>query len=251
MFRVISFCVALLVYCSCTGNTQPSDANEGLYDKVLNYWEGIDTGSLSEDSLEQHIVDYLYLVGHLERARRDSVWPGFYKCVEGHPNRIVVEYLGETDSPLYSPELLEEYLMNIQKFTDDEATVIRAAYLLDNIGKNPVGSVIADLRVSGADEATTLHRLIRDAGRYCLIIFYDPECSACDAAFELLDTQGSGGLKVIAISVTGRRKVVDESWESVHVADEVEMDERFYYTSLPSIYIVDKKGIIREKNIRL
>lgn len=249
MFRVISICVALVV-CCCTGSTQQTDAKVGLYDKVRTYWDETDTDLLSEDSLEQHIVDYLYLAGNLDRTERDSIWPDFYKRIKEHPNKTVVDYLGEPDSPLYSPELLEEYLENFLKNTDDNTAATRSEYLLENIRKNPVGSIISDLKVSAGNRTTSLHRLIRDAGKNCLIMFYDPDCISCDAVFERLNMHGPVGLKIISISINEKSNVINDSWESALVIDEAEMDAKFYLTSLPSIYIVSENGTIIQKDIQ-
>ncbi len=248
MFRVISICMVLFACCSCSGGSQQSGARTGLYDKVLTYWDDIDTELLSEDAREQHIVDYLYLAGHLDRAERDSMWHDFYKQIDGHPDKTVVDYLGEPDSPLYSPGLLEEYLTGFLKYTDDDIAAMRSGYLLENIRKNPVGSIISDLNVSVGSRAASLHRLISDAGQGCMIVFYDPDCSSCDAVFQQLNIQAPVGLRIITISVTGRAKVINDSWMSALVVDEAEMDEKFYFPSLPSIYVVSENRIILQKN---
>ena len=125
---------------------------------------------------------------------------------------------------------------------------MRSGYLLENIRKNPVGSIISDLNVSVGSRAASLHRLISDAGQGCMIVFYDPDCSSCDAVFQQLNIQAPVGLRIITISVTGRAKVINDSWMSALVVDEAEMDEKFYFPSLPSIYVVSENRIILQKN---
>lgn len=249
IFRAISICLVLFVFNSCSGHTNQIQQKEGLYEKVSAYWDNIDISSLSEDSLEQSIVDYLYLISHLDSDERESLWPKFYKKLPEQPNRTVVDYLGDSNSPLHSTRLLEEYLINLLKCTEDTITKIRTEYLLENYRKNNVGSTISDIKVISNHQKTSLHRLIRDAGQNCLIVFYDPDCSSCDAFFERLKEQKPIGLKVIAISITGMEKDIDKSWVSAFVEDDAEMDERFYYTSLPSIYIVSDEGIVIKKDI--
>ena len=249
IFRVISICFVLQVFNCCSGNTRQIQQKEGLQEKVTAYWDSIDASSLSGDSLEQSIVDYLYLIGHLDSHERERMWPKFYKKMPEHPNRTVVDYLGDSNSPLHSTRLLEEYLINLLKYTEDTITRIRTEYLLENYRKNNVGSTISNIKVITKRQKTSLHKLIQEAGQSCLIIFYDPDCSSCDAVFERLKEQKPTGLRVIAISITGMEKDIDKSWVSAFVEDEAEMDEKFYYASLPSIYIVSDEGIIVKKDI--
>lgn len=249
MCRVVNICLVLFVFNCCSGSTQQIQQKGGLYEKVNTYWDRIDTSSLSEDSLEQHIVDYLYLIGHLDTHERERMWSKFYKKIPEHPNRTVVDYLGDSNSPLHSAGLLEEYLINLLNCSEDTITRIRTKYLLENYRKNTVGSTIANIKVVTGHQKTSLHKLIQEAGQTCMVMFYDPDCSSCDAVFERLKEQKPTGLRIITISITGVEKNVDKSWVSAFVEDDAEMDEKFYYTSLPSIYIVSDEGIVIKKDI--
>ncbi len=240
----------MLVCQSCSGKAHQTESTgqSSIFAKVHSYWDNIDVEDLPEDSLEQLMVDYLYLLAHTNDIERKTLWQDFYKKIPEHPDRIVVDYLGDTDSPLYSYPLLEEYLVNILKHSDDSTTSMRCKYLLENYRKNSVGSLISNLKVSTREQDTTLHRLIQEADQSCMIIFYDPECGSCDEFFELLRSQRPAELKIIAVSVTGRAKDIDDSWTSALVLNDEEMNEKFYYSSLPSVYIVSKEGIVIDKN---
>ena len=249
IFRVISICLALMAFNSCSRSTKRIQQEEGPYGNVSGCRDNIDISSMSEDSLEQSIVDYLYLICHLDSDERERMWPEFCKKLPRHPDRTVVDYLGNPDSPIYSIPLLEEYLINLLKFTEDTITVIRTEYLLENYRKNKVGSTISNIKVISKGQKTSLHKLIQEAGQNCLVMFYDPDCSSCDAVFERLQDQKSAGIKVVAISITGVEKDIDKSWISAHIENEAEMDEKFFYTSLPSIYIVSDQAIVIKKDI--
>lgn len=250
--RVISICIIMvLANVGCTGKEHQSKGDTDLYDKVLSYWNKVDVDRLPQDSLEQQIVDYLYLAGLLNREDREKTWTGFYRKIKEHPNKTVVDYLGEPDSPLYSQTLLEEYLVNFLEYSEDNAESMRAEYLLKNVRKNRVGEKISDIKVLKDNRKISLNRLIEETGRECLIMFYDPDCSSCDAEFGKLNNIDLTGIEIITISISGTEKVVNESWISTHVADVEELDDRFYYTSLPSIYIVSKDGLILQKDVLL
>lgn len=250
MSHVISMCLLILFSCGCARHEHKSEATKELYDKLCSYWEEVDAIDMPSDSLEQHIVDYLYLISHLDCADREQLWPGFYRNVEEHPNRTVVDYLGEWDSPLYSPPLLEEYLVNLLRYSTDDAITIRAGYLLENIRKNKPGDMIPDLRILKDGQETTLRRLIDRSGKDCLIIFYDPDCESCDAAFERLHDEDLSSLETIVISVTGKEKTFDKSWTAALITDSDEFEDKFSLKALPSVYIVSRDGTIRHKDIK-
>lgn len=242
--RVINICLLILVGCGCVGNANKSEAEDGLLGRVLSYWDEIDAVNIPADSLEQHVVDYLYLLGHIDSVGREKSWPGFFRGVREQPNRIAVEYLGESDSPLYSPAMLEEYLENLLRYSDDGAIGARASYLLENLRKNRPGKRISDLMVMAGGKQTSLHRLVDEAGKDCLIIFYDPDCDACDMAFARLEGKDMTGTQIIAVSVTGKAKVLDESWLSAIVVDRDEFEEKYRSAILPSVYLVSRDAIV-------
>ncbi len=249
--RVISICMIMLVNVGCTGKAHQSETNTDLYDRLLSYWDNVDADNLSEDSLEQQIVDYLYLAGHLNRVDREKIWLDFYRRIKEHPNKTVVDYLGEPDSPLYSHALLEEYLINLMRCAEDKTEYMRTEYLLKNIRKNRVGEKISDIKILKDNQEISLNHLIKETGSVCLIMFYDPDCSSCDAEFGKLNNIDPTSIEIITISISGTAKIVNESWISALVADVGEFDDKFYYTSLPSIYIVSQNGLILQKDVML
>lgn len=253
IYHAINFCLIILVCQGCSGraHTTGSTVQDSLYTKVHHYWDDVNVDDLPEDSLEQIMVDYLYLLAHTEDAEREILWQDFYRKIAEHPSRIVVEYLGNADSPMYSYPLLEEYLVGILKHSHDPTTRMRSEYLLDNYRKNSVGTTIANLKVIARGKDTTLHRLIQEANQRCMIIIYDPECSSCEEFFARLRSHKPTELEIIAISITARARHIDKSWISSIAKYEEEVSEKYYYSSLPSVYIVSKEGIIIEKDIIL
>lgn len=258
----------MLACCACSrtpASRERAGAPESqpsLYDKVHAYWDNVDAARLPEDSLEQMTVDYLYLSAHLAPAERQRLWPDFFSRVPGHPLKTVVDYLGQSDSPLYSATLLTEYLTALTLYPADPAAQARAEYLLENLGKNPVGATIADLQllegpVSGvlksSNRATTLHRLIGEAGTDCLIIFYDPDCEACDALLRQLAARPSASPKTIIINTQDKSgyEVKEEkrikAWKTASIKEQQDYEEKFYHPTLPALYQVTPQATILTK----
>ena len=253
--HVIDICMILLMCISCNSTTVTSRhngaKNENLSDRMISYWDAYDVSSANKDSLEQKIVDYLFLIGHLNYDIREDAWSGFFRNIPEQPNRTVVEYLGEADSPLYSPELLEEYLKLLIKMNNDEAVEVRTSYLLENIQKNSVGDKISDLQLRLGNKNTSLHKILKETDGDCLIIFYDPECSSCDDLFKRLQNRNIKGITVIAVSISEITKADNTGWISLCISDKQEFEDKFYYTSLPSVYVTSSNGVIIGKGISL
>lgn len=195
------------------------------------------------DMREQAIVDRLYLIQHCDSAARRAAWSRLHAELDDCVDRTVTDYLGEPDSPLYSPALLEEYLESLaRRLPADDLSRARAEYLLDGIRKNRLGSIIADIAlVTASGNTTSLHTLINQSGeKECLVMFYDPTCEACDEAIGRMSADTTR--RVIAVSVTDAVKTLPEGWKSTRVADSDALDSLFYHPSLPQIYAVSQDG---------
>lgn len=198
-------------------------------------------------TLEQSVVDYLYLVGHADSATRIYAWDILRSNLNNHPDKTVTDYLGEPDSPLYSPPMLEEYLeCLIRSLPPDNLSHMRAEYLLANIRKNKPGGIISDIRLKTGrrDCNTTLHELIAECDKDCIVLFYDPGCMACDELIDRLSMMRSYQYRIIAISITDKAKIFNDDWISARVLNEDELDENFYLPSLPRMYLTTSTGVI-------
>lgn len=278
--RAVSLLIALLpALCSCSGRTQSIEDNSNadpLRDRIATYWDRTGINAMDENMREQSIVDYLYIVQHADSATRREAWHALNMQLDNSLDRTVSDYLGDPGSPIYAPEMLDEYLVSLLSETGtDDTTRARAEYLLENIRKNCPGDMIADLQLVCADgTVTSLHSLIAGttvsgtgntggtvsgdvnttgAGRPrpthgYLIIFYDPECDSCDETIDALSAGTAGGHTIIAISVTDAVKPLPSDWISTRAADPDALDEAFYHPSLPAIYTVTPTATIVERH---
>lgn len=249
--RAFSLFIALLpALCSCSGRTQSIEDNgnaDPLRDRITTYWDSTDINALDNESREQSIVDYLYIVQHADSATRGEAWHALNVQLGNSLDRAVADYLGDPASPIYAPAMLDEYLVSLlSEAGTDDTTRARAEYLLENIRKNRPGDVIADLPLVCADgTATSLHSLIAGTA---LIIFYDPECDSCDETIDALSARTPANHTIIAISVTDAVKPLPSDWISTRAADPDALDEAFYHPSLPAIYTVTPTATIIERH---
>ena len=155
MSRAVSLLTILMLLCSCSQSSRrenrPSEQTDTLPSRIATYWNGISLDSLSPDMREQLIVDYLYLIANVDSATRAGAWPCLNNALTDHPDRTVTDYLATPDSPLYSPDLLDEYLSQLMAaLPPSDAGHVRAAYILENTRKNCPGHPIADLALISA-----------------------------------------------------------------------------------------------------
>lgn len=285
LFRILVITLVLLVSAaqgSCQSNAPSSKSTENRADSDINearaaklraylekYWDNIDVDTLSEQDREQHLVDYIYLTTNADEATRRQCWQTIARVIpDEQPNRMVCDYLGETDSPLYAPAMLDEYLETLTTlFADGSVERVRIDYLLGNLRKNRPGSVIADLDlvVTTDGTRTTLHKLIAQSGTDTQILFYDPECEECAATISRLTNEYR---TVIAISVTGiamptstngsnavsdsqrssadvGTKTLPAEWHSCIAIDMDQLDENYYLPTLPRLYTVTPTAQIK------
>jgi len=253
------------------GSARADSVNVKLFEHLEHYWDGYDPGRLDADSVEQRLVDYLFLTINAPspEMRRDC-WQTIARIFpDSQPNRTVADYLGQPDSPLYAPYMLEEYLVALtEMFPPETPERLRVDYLLDGIRKNKPGTKIADLRLFLSDGTlTTLRNLIADSGGNAapkrqrrnesrgagdresnvdgdiLILFYDPECEECSALISELAASGDPR-PIIAISVTSELKDLPANWVSAKAADPDQLDTNFYLPSLPRLYRVHPDATI-------
>lgn len=253
MSRAVSLLTILMLLCSCSQSSRrenrPSEQTDTLPSRIATYWNGISLDSLSPDMREQLIVDYLYLIANVDSATRAGAWPCLNNALTDHPDRTVTDYLATPDSPLYSPDLLDEYLSQlVAALPPSDAGHVRAAYILENTRKNCPGHPIADLAlISATGTRSSLHSILDSfpAGKrdsmsdiVAPVLFYDPDCDTCDSVINgLSQTQPQG--EIIAISVTDAVKPLPVGWHSFRSASPDALDSLFYLPTLPALYLVD------------
>lgn len=221
---------------------------ERLRDHLAEYWRGVDVSALPEDTLEQKIVDYLFLTAHGDSVTRRQSWTELAAVfTESYPEQWVVDYLGDRESPLYAPALLDEYLVTLTDVLPaDNLQRSRVMYLLENIRKNRAGAEIADIELAIPDgENSTLHSKITEmasrGAEEVVVLFYDPDCGECSRAISELSASGAA---VVAVSITDEVKPLPAEWISSMAADPDELDDKYYLPEMPEIYRVTPAGII-------
>lgn len=234
--------LTVLLLCGC-GHSGKRKAESTLHERIMSFWSGVDPDSLTADAREQHIVDFLYLMENADSVTRRAAWPLLHAALGEGPDRTVAEYLATPDSPLYSPEMLEEYLMALTRILPhSDAGHIRALFLRENYRKNRSGAPIADLRLLSPKGAPAmLHQAVRmvdTPARYVTVFFYDPDCENCAAVINELAASRHPG-SVVAVSVTDATAPLPEGWSSFRAACQEELDSTFYLPSLPAFYLVD------------
>ncbi len=241
----VALVLPLMAAQGCGSDSKASQEEARSYPE--HFWDNVNTAVMSDDEREQRLVDYMYLSMSAAPEQRRRCWQTIARVFpDEQPNRLVADYLGEPGSPLYAPEMLEEYLEAIAELFDDGSLQrIRIDYLLDGIRKNKAGQQIADLDlVTAAGRHTTLHTLIAGSNAGSNVLLYDPGCEECAALIGRLAADADAG-NVVAVSVTGKARELPQAWHSCTVADPEQLDERFYLPRLPQLYTVDSCLVIR------
>lgn len=238
-----------------TGTT----AADRLQEKVLTFWDNGAPKGLPEDSLEQRVADYLFLLENTvdpvatdpykaasarEALKRMAVQVGGNEFV----TETIVDYLGNPDSPMGNKSLLRlavEELLRAGKTTPEMRA--RLEDLNGELAKNVYGSRIADIPLTMEDGSTTTLLKFAGAAPQTLLIIYDPDCERCKAAIDYhaeVMTGYQGAPAVLMLSTTGEHIAdLPAGWKRVTTPEE-ELDEKFYMPALPQIFLLDPQGKI-------
>lgn len=255
--KAVSASFLLLLTAACGGGnsgvTPDPATDDALRTHVLEYWDGIRTDSLDADAMEQHTVDFLFLVQHADSATRSDAWtilaelPGM-----DIPDKTTVDYLREADSPLYSPAMLDEYLTKLmQIIPENDARLLRVNYLLECTRKNRPGDIIADISLKKPDgTSTTLHRLLDGINDECLLMLYDPECGTCDSVIGSL-AAFPPSLPVIAVSISSKSEELPADWISATSSNADALDSAFHIHALPSFYLISADNKVVQSDITM
>lgn len=190
---------------------------------------------------EQQTVDALYRIQLSDSLTRAGAWPRLIALSADTPSPLIVRYLSDPESPLYSPPLLDEYLTAAIAATDDNTPAnLRARRHLALLRLNAPGTLITDLNLLTPDAIpVTLHTILgiaEDPAEELLILFYDPGCDACDGAIAELSSSAPPGVRIIAISVTDTLSPLPDTWLNLRVADPDALHDAYYIPSLPALY---------------
>lgn len=242
-----------------------------------HYWDAADwsdTTLLKSDRfMGESMANYGVLLSNIDEKRRPGIissllnrheiTPTAYRALEEYAYR----YFYYPGAPQYDAEL---YLLFVNALLgsgkSDEATTERLLHRRGEILKNRVRHQATMFEYVDANGET--HRFSPGSGESELtfLILYDPECDVCAEAVDIMTSSKpfsaaiqSGDVSVYAINAYGDEKAAGKvssrfpvSWHVGYSPDgEVEREEIYVIRSTPSIYIIDKEGIILEKDIIL
>lgn len=237
------------ILCACSMSAKEKSADTRLRDHIINYWNGVDPDSLDAAALEQHKVDFVYVVQHADSATRRDAWRLMAKKFDAWPDELVVDYLGQSDSPLYAPAMLVEYLQTLRDdLPADNLSRDVLAYMIEEQSRNLPGSPVADIDLIADGATTTLHALISRDARPCMLIFYDPDCSTCNELTALLSGRDLSAYNVVAVNTTMLSKALPTSWTVTRAADFEQLHERFSLPALPSVYFIGPNLIVEKRD---
>lgn len=274
-FAPLLLFILLLLTSGCShaagkGKVGNNKDKNNLAGHLKEFRESVNPDSMTPEELEQWTVDYIYITQNADSVTRKEAWRFLAAEIYGNrPDRTVTDYLGDPESPIHDPEMLEEYLLAVLENPADETSRLRAEYILKDIRKNRPGSRIADLGViTPQGKSTTLHRMITEAfdspaakDSVATILFYDPECDTCTETIATIasekesrriiainvsstaDKNASSTNKNIlhadkTISIKDKEQSIPASWIKGRVKNEEEGEENFHFPRLPAIYEV-------------
>jgi len=232
---------------------------------LRHFWDKMNfsdtTRSHDKKFMELNIVNFMSLFPHgSEEAISQSIGGMLGKMANDTTSiylvsEIIDRYLYEPNSPMLNEAyyiLYLEELLRLPGLADEEK--IRPAYRLEQAKKNRPGTIAADFAyVDRNGRRSTLHST--PAGKYLLLIFYDPECAHCVEILKQVSESraitrsvGRGSLTVLAVYTEGNRKLWDETKASMPQEwligfDMSKIVERETYSipAMPVMYLLDSK----------
>lgn len=237
------------ILCACTTSAKEQNADTRLHDHIVGYWNALDTDTLDAAALEQHKVDFVYVVQHADSATRREAWRLMAEKFDAWPDELVVDYMGQSDSPLYAPGLLVEYLQTLRDaLPADNLSREVIGYMIEEQSRNLPGTEVADIDLITDGTSTTLHTLIGRDTRPCMLIFYDPDCSTCNELTALLGGRDLSAYNVVAVNTTTLTKDLPANWTDSRAADFEQLHERFSLPALPSVYFINPDLTVEKRD---
>lgn len=238
---------------------------------ATHYWERYnfaDTTLLRQDYAEQALVDFVALLSHTAPETQAEAVGRWLDGASEHKTAYryfadkANHYLLNPDSPLRNEAL---YLLTARHAASckaaDEATQSRAAYMLQLLGKNSVGSRAADFSYTTADgKEGRLSTTATD--RMTLLLLYDPDCHRCqDLLFRLRHSSivskltAEGKLAVLAVYTEedeeAWQRLKDElpaQWLLATDKGEIKAQQHYDLNVMPVMFLLDKEKQVLLKN---
>lgn len=158
-----------------------------------HYWENYqwnDTTEVNQMVGEQGLVDFLDLLQYADSLTADRCATQFVRLAfatpwhRKHYTQLLDHYLYNPESPLRNDLVYAHLLRHVAtpQALPDEAERQRQQFLLQQIDRNQVGSIAADVAYEDANGLR--HHLHEVVAPLTLLLFTDPYCSDCQEAEE-------------------------------------------------------------------
>lgn len=267
IFCGLLFAISLAAFVSLTARSE-----------TIHYWDDVDFADRAVLSnvaaMEERVEAYLTLLHTiasedilavefrelLSKARENE---GAFELV----TRLMEIALFSLDSPLRDEE---RYLVFLNEWKKVGCLDQVEALILDDkiemVGKNRMGTLATDFCFTTPDgTGRTLMGSLPPEGADLLLLFFDPDCNSCEETIEAMKrdrTMASdvlqGRLQVLAVypgdnEQSWRRKLKDmpADWTVGINFNEIEDGDLYFFPEMPTIYLLDWQGIIKQKDIRI
>lgn len=160
---------------------------------LRHYWDNYQWNDCSADNQlvgEQGLVDFLNLMQYADSLTADGCSASFVRQAftsdehRAHYGELLDHYLYNQHSPVRNDLVYAHLLRHLSSpsLMPDTAACQRYWYRLQQVEKNQVGTVAADLRVRGTDGRQ--HRLHEIRAPFTVLMFTDPDCGTCQMTEE-------------------------------------------------------------------
>lgn len=200
-----------------------------------HFWQDYvfaDSTAMNREVGEQGMVDFLNFMQHADSVSAAHGAVVLADSLAVHPSALTFfeglmeHYLGDYDSPLHSDEVYAHLLRALPESP-------QRVWLLEQLAKNQVGSLAADILVTTPEGKQT--RLYKIKAEQTLLIFYDPDCRRCQRLDAQLEQEP-------LIQQNPRLKVVRK--------DVNDLNGEYYVPHTPALYLLDseKRVVLKDGN---
>lgn len=205
--------------------------------------------TMSEDTLEQRIVDYLYMTAALPADLQPEATDSLAVRAEGSEALadICLGYLGNYDSPMRNVDLLQRTLASLCTLGGYHGTDLeRLQMLLEETSRNMPGDHAADLHLLLEDGSEAMLSELTSRADTTIVVFYDADCRECMAMLSALAASPKGEGAVVAVRMGATHSpMLRDAWIRAALPGEgEEARERYYLSTLPAVYALTRENIV-------
>ena len=242
---------------------------------IRHFWDNVDFADSIDDArmamLEQGFADFISVFGPAEAdARREAMQTLVRSSRSSRASADVMDGLAESylyspESPVYDEEYFILYLdALLQPGVLDDVESVRPRFLLDEASRNRVGAEAADFALVTSSGERSLGEICSRTP-YTLLIFVDPECETCAETVAEIDTDpvisslvSDGTLGIVGVYGGDDDALWESSgghypgnWTVGKTIRRDVTDGLYAVATYPTLYLLDSKGIVVQKNTNL